>query len=330
MVNETQKKPIEQIQLLEQFLPNEKQKDLAQILAFGEKYKADSSDAWYKFWSTYGCEEYRQLLSQYEWSKQKFLAWLTQPERKILDSMPVTVKDKFIRQYLFDWVVYSGDATSKISLRPGMKIDLGGNNIWPERAMAIAKKWKNRLQPWMIINLEMNNIWDDGVKAIAEEWRDKLQPGMYVSLARNKIWVNWAKVIAENWKNSLQPGMQIYLSRNDIWSEGAIAIAKKWKDSLQPWMTIDLNLNNIWPEGAKAITEIWEYKLQPGIAINLRYNKIWDEWAKMLKSIILKDWVKIDLRDNGISYNKKKELKDWEKSYTDRWIHCKVLVDDEE
>jgi histidyl-tRNA synthetase len=68
------KKPIEQIQQLEQFLPEKKQEDLAQILAFGEKYKADSSDAEYNFWSKYGLEEYKNLLSQYELSKQKFLA----------------------------------------------------------------------------------------------------------------------------------------------------------------------------------------------------------------------------------------------------------------
>jgi hypothetical protein len=74
MANETQNKPIEQIQKLEQFLPEKKQEDLAQILAFGEKYKADSSDAEYNFWSKYGLKEYRQLLSQYELSKQKFLA----------------------------------------------------------------------------------------------------------------------------------------------------------------------------------------------------------------------------------------------------------------
>jgi hypothetical protein len=65
MENEREKQ-IEQIKELEQFLPEKKQEDLAQILAFGEKYKADSGDAEYKFWSTYGLEEYKNLLSQYE------------------------------------------------------------------------------------------------------------------------------------------------------------------------------------------------------------------------------------------------------------------------
>jgi 3-dehydroquinate dehydratase len=73
MVNETQNKPIEQIQKLEQFLPNEKQGELVQILAFGEKHKADSIESEHKFWSTYGLEEYKNLLLQYESSKQKFL-----------------------------------------------------------------------------------------------------------------------------------------------------------------------------------------------------------------------------------------------------------------
>jgi hypothetical protein len=60
------KKPIEQIKQLEQFLPEKKQEDLAQILAFGEKYKADSINAEHNFWSKYGLEEYKNLLLQYE------------------------------------------------------------------------------------------------------------------------------------------------------------------------------------------------------------------------------------------------------------------------
>jgi hypothetical protein len=40
MINETEK-PIEQIQKLEQFLPEKKQEELVQILAFGEKYKEE-------------------------------------------------------------------------------------------------------------------------------------------------------------------------------------------------------------------------------------------------------------------------------------------------
>jgi hypothetical protein len=50
----------------------------------------------------------------------------------------------------------------------------------------------------------------------------------------------------------------------------------------------------------------------------------------MIKSLVLKDWVTIDLRDNNVSEDKKQELKDWEKSYRDKWINCEVLVYDEE
>jgi hypothetical protein len=53
-MNMETKNQIEQIKQLEQFLPEKKQEDLAQILAFGEKYKSDSNDAEYNFWSTYG------------------------------------------------------------------------------------------------------------------------------------------------------------------------------------------------------------------------------------------------------------------------------------
>jgi hypothetical protein len=143
-----------------------------------------------------------------------------------------------------------------------------------------------------------NNIWDEGAIAIAKEWKDKLQPGMAIDLSVNNIWPEGAKTIAENWKDKLQPGM-----------------------------AIDLNYNNIWLELAETIAENWKDKLQPKMTINLRYNKIWDDWAEIIKTIILKDWVTIDLRDNDISQDKKQELKDWEKSYRGKWINCKVLVE---
>jgi hypothetical protein len=41
----------------------------------------------------------------------------------------VTVKDKFFREYLFDWILYSGDAENEESLKPGMSIDLFGKGI---------------------------------------------------------------------------------------------------------------------------------------------------------------------------------------------------------
>jgi hypothetical protein len=73
MANEKEKQ-IEQIQKLEQFLPNEKQEDLAQILAFGEKYNSDLSEVENNFWSTYKLQDYKKLLLQYELSKERFLA----------------------------------------------------------------------------------------------------------------------------------------------------------------------------------------------------------------------------------------------------------------
>ena len=187
MANETQNQ-IDQIQLLRPLLSEKKQEDLAQILAFGEKYKQDSIKSEYKFWSTYGQKEYKNLLSQYEWSKQKFLAWLTPQEKKILDSIPVAVNDKFFRQYLFNWIVYSGDAENEDSTQPAIEVNSCLKFMWPEEAKAFAKEWKDKLQPGMAIYLTINYIWDEWAKAIAKEWKNSLRPGMEIDLMHNQIW----------------------------------------------------------------------------------------------------------------------------------------------
>ena len=149
---------------------------------------------------------------------------------------------------------------------------------------------------------------------------------MQIDLRANQIWPEGAIAIAEERKDVLQPGISIKLAANQIWPEGVMAIAKNWKNSLQPGMRIDLSANEIWNEWVKTITEFWKDKLQPRMTINLNQNKIWDDWAEIIKSIIMKDWVTIDLAFNNISKDKKKKLKDWEKSYRDKWINCKVLV----
>jgi hypothetical protein len=120
--------------------------------------------------------------------------------------------------------------------------------------------------------------------------------------------------------------MTIDLGDNNIWPEGAKAITKEWKDGLQPGMQIILDHNNIWDDWAKAIAEEWKDRLQPGMTIDLEGNHIWNGWADMIKSLVMKNWVTIDLINNDISEDKKKELKDWEKSYQDQWIMCHVLV----
>jgi hypothetical protein len=100
-----------------------------------------------------------------------------------------------------------------------------------------------------------------------------------------------------------------------------------WKDSLQPGMTINLDYNYICFEWADAIVNNWKDKLQPEMTIVLSWNfQIWSYWADIIKDMVLKGWVTIKLQRNKISEDQQKELKDWEKSYIDQWIHCEVLV----
>ena len=114
MINETEK-PIEQIQKLEQFLPEKKQEELAKILAFWERTKAEWEKKKKEFWNKYlyDKEYFKDLLVQYEESKEKFIESLTPGEKKILDNLDESNKDKFYNEYLYERIFYSWDINDK-------------------------------------------------------------------------------------------------------------------------------------------------------------------------------------------------------------------------
>lgn len=319
MAVEQEKQSIEQIKKLEQFIPSEKQEELAKILAFGEKYKADSNERERKFWSKYGLEEYKQLISQYERSKEKFIKWLTPQERKILDSISESMKDKFYREYLFDWIVYSWDVTKKDCWESD-NLCLS-HELTLDRAESLAKERKSKFKPWIVVDLHENTIPLECLEVIAREWKDSLQPWMTISLPF--AWYDWIEILIKEWKYKLQPWINIVMRSGNIWYEWVALLARERKDNLQPWMTIDLEDNCVGDDWIEILVKEWKDKLQPWMVIDLSDNYIWDEGADyIMNNLELKPWMVIDLRDNdNITEEKQKDLEKWIK---DKWINCKI------
>ena len=297
MANETSNKPIEEIQLLKQFLPEKKQEELAQILTFGERIKAEWEKKKKEFWNEhlYDKEYFKDLLVQYGKSKEKFIESLTPGEKKILDNLDESNKDKFYNEYLYERILYSWDINDKSDYGYGWSIEYKNEN-W-DFDLEKFKDWvyssKDSLKPWMRIHLDGNNIWYEWVKILAGAWKDSLKPWITISLWWNKLWYKWAKILA-----------------------------KTWKDKLKPWMKINLVWNNLWYEWVKILAEAWKDKIQPWITIDLWWNEIWKEWViVIMQNLKLKEWVSLNfIWNNEISDEMKTQLNEWVQWYRDQWI----------
>ena len=61
------------------------------------------------------------------------------------------------------------------------------------------------------------------------------------------------------------------------------------------------------------------------VDLELEFNHIWDEWVKaIMEKMELKEWVKLNLLWNNISKGMEERLKEWGKSYHDKWINCEI------
>ncbi len=352
---------IEEIENLRGYLPMKKRKELAKILAYWEwlkkEWKKMEEEFWKKhdeyrkkydkeYWYKLVREDFLNLISQYEESKQEFKKWLSEKGVKILEKLEWIKKEKFYKEYLNEIILYLGnpkknsykreyihfygevDEIEILETKPWMEINIRNYESLTEQTKIIAEKLKNRLQPWMKIDLWENNIWDEWAKIIAKKRKHSLQPWMKIDLWENNIWDDWVKSIAENWKNNLQPWMEIFLWRNAIWNDWVKSIAENRKNNLQPWMIIYLKWNEIRDDWVREMVENWKNSLKPWMKIDLRTNKIWDIWVQaIMDNLELKDRVLIDLRENNITKKKKEELKAWIKSKQEEWIKCEILVD---
>ena len=208
-----------------------------------------------------------------------------------------------------EWAV----AISKMKLKDWVNLNLESNEIWDEWAVAISQM---ELKEWVELSLENNGIWDEWAVAISQM---ELKEWVVLDLHDNEIWDEWIKAIAENMK--LKEWIFLNLSWNVIWDEWAEAISHM---ELKDWVNLKLRSNQIWDEWAKAISKM---ELKENVRLILQENEIWDEWAKaIMKNMKLKNWVVLKLSDNNISDEMKKKLEEWEKSYNNRGIDCKVFV----
>ena len=276
MVNETQNKPIEWIQKLQQYRSKEKQDELAKILDYWEKIKAEWERKKQEFWEIHDREDFLKLL-RYKWKHENELLWKYQ----YWESMKWLEREKYIAEYLHDDMLYSID----IQKYPEKK-------VWRKYSY---EDWKN----WNVV---------------IEEWVE-------LHLYNNQICPEWAEAIAKYLK--LKEWVYLYFYNNQIRPEWAEAIAKYLK--LKEWVKLYLYNNQIWDVWAKAIAKYLE--LKEWVELYLSENQIWDVWAEaIMGNMELKNWVTLDLIQNNITDNMKQKLKDWEKSYQDKWINCKVLV----
>ena len=349
-------KYIEQIKELEQFIPGKSKEEMAQILAYWEKIKAEWEKRKQKFWSKYDRKIFIELL-EYKRKNKKKMEW----KYEYLGAMKWMEREKFIEEYLHDDILYGGKIHEiheeetdqivydyddlmgwKIVMKEWIALFLESNEIWPQLAKEIAEKMK--LKEWVELNLSYNEIWDEWVEAIShmelkewvnlflidnqiwDKWAEaiaenlKLKDWVTLDLSTNQIWEEWAKAIAENLK--LKDWVFLNFYSNQIWEEWTKAIAENLK--LKEWVILDLWSNQIWDKWAEAISHM---ELKEWVVLNLGDNEIWNDWAEnIMKNMTLKNGVTLDLRWNNITYKMEQNLKAWEKSYHDKWINCKVVL----
>jgi Leucine-rich repeat (LRR) protein len=93
---------------------------------------------------------------------------------------------------------------------------------------------------------------------------------------------------------------------------------------LKKWVTLNLSYNNL-HDWVKAIAK--NMKLEKLAYLDLTRNYIDNSWAEVIiNNMELKEWVVLDLSDNLFWDEMREKLKEWEKSYHDKWINCKVII----
>ena len=166
-------------------------------------------------------------------------------------------------------------------------------------------------------------LWNGAAREIAKKL--KFKKGVYLDLSDCEIGGEW---VDEFSNVKLEEDVTLDFSNNHI--EWLFAARFLFERTVPDGVTINLSNNEIWDLEIEDYYE--EYKeypihLKKKAKLDLSNNGIWDKWAEILKnSMKLEDGAELILSNNHISDEMKKELKEWEKLYHDRWINCKVIV----
>ena len=184
---------IEQIGKLRQFLPENTNEELDDILAYGEEMRKEWLKKKQNFWSNHDGDDFKKLL-RYKRKHEDELVL----KYKYLDRMNELERKKFVEEYLYNDVLYGWNLEEKSS---GRKIE-----YW---------KWKNwfvELEEWSMLALWGCEIWVEWVKRIVEEL--ELKEWVMLNLWASKLWDEWAKIIS---KIELKSDCSLWLDSNNIW-----------------------------------------------------------------------------------------------------------------
>ena len=250
---------IEEIKKLRQYLPESTNEELENILEYWEEIKKRWEEKKQEFWKGHSREDFKNLL-QYKWEHKGEYEW----RYEYLSKMDLLEKEKFVEEYLYDDMLYSGnfdDKKFKWEIKEYSYEDFKCWNFvvkkwvslnfwWNKVGVELAKKIVDlELCEWMTINLHHTDIWIESLGIIAKNLR--LKKWISLILYYSKLWDEWAKIIAENMK--LQEWVDLNLRENRIWAEWAKVIAENME--LKEWVVLNLGNNQIWAEWAEAIAK---------------------------------------------------------------------------
>ena len=280
MLVNTREKEDQQNNKLTKLLWKEKKEELAKILVFWEKLKPEWERKKKEFWKEHNREDYIKLLKNYNESKTKFMWWLSEDEKNIINKMSWVTREKFFEEYLHDLILYSWDKDEK-----------------PMDFMIYSEEFTRRPDLWPIKMKEgnvvlLNNFWAgwDWVALWLKE-TVTLNKNVTIDLSDNEFHEEWFKYLLNN---KFFEWINLRLYKDNIWPMWAKYLSKI---ELSEWMILDLAINNIWPMWAQYLSKI---KLKDNVELNLKDNEIWDEWAKYLSKMIMKEGVYLNLQDNWI------------------------------
>ena len=204
MAVEQEKQPAEEIKKLKQFVPKEKQEDLAKILAYWEKMKLEWERKKIEFWKKHNRDDFLNLLSyrikyikKLEW-KYEYLNYLKWLERK-----------KFIKEYLYDNILYSGE------------FDKSYRIIFNNYRYEDLENWPLNFSAWDNFSWCYNNIWTSELEEIINSL--KMVEWVKLNFSQSRIWVDWVKYIVNNLQ--LKEWVALDLYTDELWVEWAEAIS---------------------------------------------------------------------------------------------------------
>lgn len=196
-------------QMIEQLLNRipEKKKELEDVLAYGEKMKAKWEKLKQEFRANYGREDFLKLL---EWFNER-----QEEHREYLDKMSKLEKKRFIKEYLHDNILYSGEIQSKdergnkynyddlirwnIIMGKNIDLDFWGRSIWTELLNFISKI---DFKEWVRLNLACSHIGRMWAAILAENIN--LKKWMILWLSACSLWPlkseqNERKLLRKKW-----------------------------------------------------------------------------------------------------------------------------------